>query len=669
MFGVPALIRRNRELAEAAQQELARLAVEQERTRFARDLHDLLGHSLTVVAVKAELAGRLVGRDPARAAAEIAEVERLARQALADVRAAVAGYREVTLAAELATARAALGAAGIDADLPGAVDDVPAARRELFGWVVREGVTNVVRHSGVPRARSGSTPTTVEIVDDGAAGRGRSGDRLRRAAAAELGGRRTAASQRCRRRRSTAGAARGRRRLRLRRRRRRRGARTAVDRRWLAPRRRRTGARRRWRRVIRVLLADDQALVRGALAALLTLEPDLEVVAEVGRGDEVVAAARRARPDVALLDVEMPGLDGIAATAALRGRAAGLPGRWSSPPSAGPATCAGRWRPAPAASWSRTPRPSSWPTRSAGSPPALRVVDPTLAAETLAGGASPLTARERGRARRRPRTAARSPTSPAGCSSPRARSATTCPPRSARPAPAPGPRPSASPRSQRLALADPIFETSRKSYGCIASVMCVTYASSCRPEARSATRSLTCCRSKVSKFAGDRRRPGPACRHATSRRPTMSERHPRAIARLGSLAGAVAALTVATSLPGRGPPTRPARWARPRPSTGRYFGTAISAGKLGDSTYTTIAGREFNMVTPENEMKWDATEPHAEPVQLQPPATRSSTGRTQQRQAGARPHPGLALAAARLGAEPERHRAAQRDDQPHHPGR
>jgi two-component system, NarL family, response regulator DesR len=69
---------------------------------------------------------------------------------------------------------------------------------------------------------------------------------------------------------------------------------------------------------IRLLLADDQALVRGALAALLDLEADLEVVAEVGRGDEVVEAARRTRPDVALLDVEMPGLDGIAAAAALR---------------------------------------------------------------------------------------------------------------------------------------------------------------------------------------------------------------------------------------------------------------------------------------------------------------------------------------------------------------
>ena len=115
--------------------------------RIARDLHDLLGHSLTAASVKAQLAGRLVGQDDARAAAEIGDVERLTRQVLADVRAAVAGYREVSLAVELATAREVLGAAGIAADLPGAVDEVPAGQRELFGWVVREGVTNAVRHS------------------------------------------------------------------------------------------------------------------------------------------------------------------------------------------------------------------------------------------------------------------------------------------------------------------------------------------------------------------------------------------------------------------------------------------------------------------------------------------------------------------------------------------
>lgn len=105
--------------------------------------------------------------DPVRAEREIADVERLARDALADVRAAVAGYRTPTVAGELVSARVALDAAGIEAELPGAVDDVPADRSELFGWAVREGVTNVVRHSGASRCRISVTRDAVEISDDG----------------------------------------------------------------------------------------------------------------------------------------------------------------------------------------------------------------------------------------------------------------------------------------------------------------------------------------------------------------------------------------------------------------------------------------------------------------------------------------------------------------------
>ena len=128
---------------------MARLAAENERTRIARDLHDLLGHSLTTITVKAgpgPPAGRRATRSGPRT--EIGEVEELARRALADVRAAVAGYREVTLAGELATAGEVLRAAGIEAQLPAAgraTSTRPA--HELFGWVVREGVTNVVRHA------------------------------------------------------------------------------------------------------------------------------------------------------------------------------------------------------------------------------------------------------------------------------------------------------------------------------------------------------------------------------------------------------------------------------------------------------------------------------------------------------------------------------------------
>jgi two-component system response regulator DesR len=145
--------------------------------------------------------------------------------------------------------------------------------------------------------------------------------------------------------------------------------------------------------VIRLLLADDQALVRGALAALLSLEADLEVVAEVGRGDEVVEAARRTRPDVALLDVEMPGLDGLAATAALRAALPackvlvvttfGRPGYLRRAMSAGASGFVVKDTPA---------RQLADAVRRVAA--GLRVVDPGLAAESLAAGDSPLTARE-----------------------------------------------------------------------------------------------------------------------------------------------------------------------------------------------------------------------------------------------------------------------------------
>jgi two-component system sensor histidine kinase DesK len=178
IWGIIQLLQRNNQLAQA-REEITSLAVSQERLRFSRDLHDILGHSLTVITLKAELAGRLVQVDPARAEQEIADVERLARTALADVRSTAAGYRNPSLAAELASARTALDAAGIEADLAGAVDDVPAERLELFGWAVREGVTNVVRHSEARHCRVTVDPAQVEITDDGAgAGRSMAGNGL-----------------------------------------------------------------------------------------------------------------------------------------------------------------------------------------------------------------------------------------------------------------------------------------------------------------------------------------------------------------------------------------------------------------------------------------------------------------------------------------------------------
>jgi two-component system sensor histidine kinase DesK len=170
MWGFFGVMRSNIALA-AARAEVARLAAENERNRIARDLHDLLGQSLTTITVKAGLARRLAERgEPDRAVAEIAEVEQLSRRTLAEVRSAVTGHRDVGLAGELATAREALRAAGIIAELPGSVDVVDPALSELFGWVVREGVTNVVRHSRAAHCTVALGPNWIEIVDDGPGG-------------------------------------------------------------------------------------------------------------------------------------------------------------------------------------------------------------------------------------------------------------------------------------------------------------------------------------------------------------------------------------------------------------------------------------------------------------------------------------------------------------------
>jgi two-component system sensor histidine kinase DesK len=165
-WGITQLMNRNVDLL-MAREENARLAVEEERNRMARDLHDILGHSLTVITVKAELAGRLMDADPARARAEVADLERLSRDALMDVRRAVEGFRELTLPGELARARESLRAAGIEADLPGSAEVVPSDMREVFAWAVREGVTNVIRHSGATRCTVRLTAERVEVLDNG----------------------------------------------------------------------------------------------------------------------------------------------------------------------------------------------------------------------------------------------------------------------------------------------------------------------------------------------------------------------------------------------------------------------------------------------------------------------------------------------------------------------
>jgi two-component system, NarL family, sensor histidine kinase DesK len=176
-YGVLRVMSSNRALADA-QAELARLAAENERIRIARDLHDLLGHSLTTITVKAGLACRLGATDPVLGFQEMGEVETLARQTLAEVRAAVANYRDVTLTGELAAGRELLRAAGVAADLPHAVDVVDPDHQELFGWVVREGLTNIVRHAHASTCAVRLSASSVEIVDDGIGGAGEPGNGL-----------------------------------------------------------------------------------------------------------------------------------------------------------------------------------------------------------------------------------------------------------------------------------------------------------------------------------------------------------------------------------------------------------------------------------------------------------------------------------------------------------
>ncbi|HKO29001.1 MAG TPA: histidine kinase, partial [Solirubrobacteraceae bacterium] len=161
---------RNQQLSQA-RAELAEMAVAQERERFARDLHDLLGHSLSVITLKAELAGRMLRDRPDDAAREVAELEEVARTALGEVREAVSGYRRPTLEGELAGARMALSAAGIEADVQQTRVPLDPAVEAVLAWAVREGATNVIRHSDARhctlRITASLTDAGVEVIDDG----------------------------------------------------------------------------------------------------------------------------------------------------------------------------------------------------------------------------------------------------------------------------------------------------------------------------------------------------------------------------------------------------------------------------------------------------------------------------------------------------------------------
>jgi two-component system, NarL family, sensor histidine kinase DesK len=159
-----------------ARREIARLAVTTERLRIARDLHDLLGHNLSLIALKSELAGRLIKVSPERAVVEIGDVENVARTTLQEVREAVARYRQPTLENELHVAREILTAAGIAYRYEGdenVTGGLPTAIEVALSWVVRESVTNVIRHSRARQCIISVTKDTknvsVEIADDGVA--------------------------------------------------------------------------------------------------------------------------------------------------------------------------------------------------------------------------------------------------------------------------------------------------------------------------------------------------------------------------------------------------------------------------------------------------------------------------------------------------------------------
>ena len=177
-----------------ANEEIERLATIAERERIARDLHDLLGHTLSVIVLKSELAARLVRADPDRAAAEVTDIEQIGREALGEVRAAVAGYRARGLGAELDGARVALEAAGVDVEVNAGPTELRPEQESALAMALREAVTNVVRHADAQRATISittvGTDVRLEVTDDGRGSAGLAGSGITgmRERVAALGG-------------------------------------------------------------------------------------------------------------------------------------------------------------------------------------------------------------------------------------------------------------------------------------------------------------------------------------------------------------------------------------------------------------------------------------------------------------------------------------------------
>lgn len=149
---------------DAARETRTRLAVAEERLRFGRDLHDVLGRNLAVIALKSELAVQLARRERPEAVEQMTEVQRIARESQREVREVVRGYREADLGAELAGAQGVLTAAGVDCTVTGSATGLPPAVQSALGWVVREATTNVLRHGDARRCRVTLAPAGDQMV-------------------------------------------------------------------------------------------------------------------------------------------------------------------------------------------------------------------------------------------------------------------------------------------------------------------------------------------------------------------------------------------------------------------------------------------------------------------------------------------------------------------------